>query len=114
MPRGIIKAFHRMQTPRGNDVRSRLSRETTSIGRRELRTTGGITLGAADEQIGQKEGAGNNSYRSSAAKVLVRLAADPWALDGHRAIVLCLGSVLARVTSITFVPEPRTIELCSG
>src|SRR5690606_24145420 len=40
----------------------------------------GITLGAADEQIGQCEGAGNNSYRSSVVKVLVRLAADPMAL----------------------------------
>src|SRR5688572_7195249 len=39
-----------------------------------------LTLGAADEQIGQSEGAGNNSYRSSVVEALERLAADPWAL----------------------------------
>jgi hypothetical protein len=44
-------------------------------------TARGITLGAADEQIGQCEDAGRNSYRSSAVKMLERLAADPWALD---------------------------------
>ena len=43
-----------------------------------------ITLGAADEQIGQCEGAGENSYRGSEVKVLVRLAADPWALCAYR------------------------------
>ena len=41
---------------------------------------GGITLGAADEQIGQYEEAGDNSYRSSFAKALAGLAADPMAL----------------------------------
>ena len=40
-----------------------------------------LTLGAADEQIGQCEGAGDNSYRGSAVEALERLAADPWALD---------------------------------
>ena len=45
-----------------------------------------LTLGAADEQIGQCEGAGENSYCSSVAKVLAGLAADPWALGGQRAI----------------------------
>src|SRR5690606_13649751 len=44
---------------------------------------GGITLGEADEQIGQCEGAGSNSYRSSDVKVLERLAADPYALDSR-------------------------------
>jgi hypothetical protein len=44
--------------------------------------TGRITLGAADERAGQYKDAGNNSYRSSAVKVLVRLAADPAALCG--------------------------------
>jgi hypothetical protein len=39
-------------------------------------------LGAADEQIGQCEGAGDNSFRSSVVKALVGLAADPWALGG--------------------------------
>jgi hypothetical protein len=38
----------------------------------------GLTLGAADEQIGQRERAGDNSYRSSVAKVLAGLAADPY------------------------------------
>jgi hypothetical protein len=42
----------------------------------------GLTLGEADEQIGPCEGAGNNSYRSSIAKVLVGLAAYPMALEG--------------------------------
>ena len=45
------------------------------------RGIGGITLGAADEQIGQCEGTGENSHRSSTVKALVRLAADPMALD---------------------------------
>ena len=40
-----------------------------------------LTLGAADEQVGQCEGAGKNSYRSLVVKALARLAADPWALD---------------------------------
>src|SRR5690606_27670668 len=48
--------------------------------------TCGLTLGAADEQIGQCYGAGSNSYRSSAMQTLERLAADPWALCGQRAI----------------------------
>ena len=42
-------------------------------------------MGAADEQISQREGAGENSYRSSAVKVLAGLAADPGALCGVRA-----------------------------
>jgi len=37
----------------------------------------GLTLGAADEQVGQCEGAGDNSYRSSVVKALAWLAADP-------------------------------------
>src|SRR5690606_3047072 len=37
--------------------------------------------GAADEQISQCDDAGGNSYRGSGVKVLVRLAADPMALD---------------------------------
>jgi hypothetical protein len=40
-----------------------------------------ITLGEADKQVGQSEGAGNNSYRSSVVKALAGLAAYPWALD---------------------------------
>jgi hypothetical protein len=43
----------------------------------------GLTLGAADEQVGQCEGAGDNSYRSSVVKALAWLAADPWALCGE-------------------------------
>ena len=44
----------------------------------------GLTLGAADEQAGQCEGAGSNSYRSSDVKELDKLAADPWALGSER------------------------------
>jgi len=37
----------------------------------------GLTLGEADEQIGQREAAGENSYRSSDVKALAGLAAYP-------------------------------------
>ena len=40
----------------------------------------GITLGEADKQVGQYEGAGDNSYRRSIVKALAGLAAYPWAL----------------------------------
>jgi hypothetical protein len=43
----------------------------------------GMTLGAADEQIGQRAGAGDDSYRSSVVKALARLAADPVASGGE-------------------------------
>ena len=41
-----------------------------------------ITLGEADKQVGQHEGAGESSYCSSVVKALAWLAAYPWALDG--------------------------------
>jgi hypothetical protein len=47
-----------------------------------LNCIGRLTLGAADEQIRQREVDGDNSYRNSDVKVLVRLAAYPWALYG--------------------------------
>ena len=62
----------------------------------------GITLGAADEQISQHEGAGENSYRSSAVKALAGLAADPWALDSTESgVFTCLDSM----SVLTYIPK---------
>ena len=41
-----------------------------------------LTLGAADKQAGQSEGAGSNSYCSSNGMALAGLAAYPMALGG--------------------------------
>src|SRR5690606_13960278 len=61
----------------GQDRRSR--REQTRRGWKHR-----LTLGEADKQVGQYEGAGDNSYRSSSVKVLAGLAAYPWALCAYR------------------------------
>ena len=45
-------------------------------------TVGCLTLGEADKQVVQYEGAVENSYRGSNVKTLVWLAAYPWALEG--------------------------------
>ena len=55
-----------------------------------------IALGAADEQVGQCVGAGENSYRSSHVRVLDRLAADPWALDRLAILELLRGARAGR------------------
>jgi hypothetical protein len=44
-----------------------------------------LTLGEADKQVSQYEGAGYNSYRRSVARALAWLAAYPWALCGELA-----------------------------
>ena len=55
-------------------------------------------MGAADEQTGRCEDTGSNSYRSSAVKMLVRLAADPWALGRGKS---------ARSRTILFLSSPH-------
>src|SRR5690606_32557534 len=52
-----------------------------AVAHRRTNHGGGLTLGEADKQIGRHEAAGSNSYRSSIAKALARLAAYPMALD---------------------------------